>query len=292
MSGVATARLAFANQESQVELRGSSIDTPIKPFLKWAGGKQQLIKDIAPYAPKKFNRYFEPFVGGGAVFFHLNPGKAVLADVNEELINCYTVIRDNVEALLESLDHHENSSEYFYAMRATEPETLSTIARASRFIYLNRTCFNGLYRVNKKGQFNVPFGKYKNPNFKQTDRLMEAHAALQKVELVIGDFKTVTKEPAKGDFIYLDPPYHPLDGYADFKRYDKNFFGEEDHIILAETFAELSRRGCYVMLSNSDTPFTRELYKNWNVRTVFAKRLINCDATKRKGVNELIVTNY
>lgn len=265
---------------------------PVFPFLKWAGGKQQLLAPLRSYRPPSFNCYFEPFVGGGAVFFDLSPKAAILADANEELINCYHVVQNDVWALLEHLKQHRNTSKYFYEMRSKNPARMNEVARASRFIYLNRTCFNGLYRVNRKGQFNVPFGNYKNPTIRPKKKLLAAHVALQNVHLHSCDFREITEMACKGDFVYLDPPYFPAGKFADFRRYHKVFFSKEDHIELSRLLSHLAGRGCYVMLSNSDTPFTRSLYKDWNLKSVSAKRLINCNAERRDGAKELIVTNY
>ncbi len=263
-----------------------------KPFLKWAGGKQQLLPQLRKYIPRKFNRYFEPFVGSGALFFDLQPNNATLSDINSELINCYLVVRDNVNRLVKSLKKHKNVSSYYYKVRAVNPNRLSKIERASRFLFLNRTCFNGLYRENKQGEFNVPLGSYKNPDLIQEDKLKMAHALLQRVEILETSYQNVLNRAKKGDFIYLDPPYFPLGGYSDFKRYHKQFFEKKDHEELAKLYGDLDKKGCFVILSNSDTPFTRRLYKKWRTHTVEARRLINCDATKRGKIKELIITNY
>jgi DNA adenine methylase len=264
----------------------------IKPFLKWAGGKQQLLGYLRQFIPKHYNRYFEPFVGSGALFFDIQPDKATIADINSELVNCYVVVKENVEELIEDLRKYSNSSEYFYKIRSQNPTILSNIERASRFIFLNRTCFNGLYRENKKGEFNVPFGSYKNPDIIQEEKLKIASIALKGVTILEADYKTALKDAKKGDFIYLDPPYFPLGGYSDFKRYHRVFFEKEDHEALANQFEILDKKGCYVMLSNSDTSITRNLYSKWRVSTVQARRLINCDATKRGEITELVVVNY
>lgn len=263
-----------------------------QPFLKWAGGKTQLLDELLKRSPKEYNVYFEPFIGGGALFFALAPIEAVIADINDDLVNTYAVVRDSPEELLEALSAYKNDKEFYYSVRSQEKNNLSEIDRAARLIYLNRTCFNGLYRVNKSGQFNVPFANYKNPNFVQTKRIKTASDILQKVEIYHAGFEKVLVEAKRGDFIYLDPPYYPKDVYSDFKRYNKEQFYQNDHERLAELYNNLTERGCYVMLSNSDTPFTRELYKNWRVDTVYAKRLINKDASKRGEVTEIIVTNY
>jgi len=263
-----------------------------KPFIKWAGGKQQILADLLQRMPKTYKRYFEPFCGSGALFFAINPHDATIADINTELINCYVQVKDNVEELIESLKNHVNSKDYFYSIRGKNPISLTNIERASRFLYLNRTCFNGLYRENQKGQFNVPFGSYKNPDFVQENKLRTSNKALQYTDILGANYSESLKKVAKGDFIYLDPPYFPLGGYSDFKRYNKVFFEKKDHVELSHLFAKLDKAGCYVMLSNSDTEFTRELYGKWVIKTVQARRLINCDATKRGLISEILVTNY
>lgn len=263
-----------------------------KPFLKWAGGKTQLLHELISRMPASYNVYYEPFIGGGALYFAVSPKEAVIADINEDLVNVYNVVRDNPEELLEALSGYVNDKDFYYEVRAQDQNTLNPLERAARLIYLNRTCFNGLYRVNKNGQFNVPFANYKNPNIVQSERIMAASNTLHKTQVFNASFEKVLVNAKKGDFIYLDPPYYPKDVYSDFKRYNKEQFHENDHQRLASLYNELSDRGCYVMLSNSDTPFTRDLYKKWRVDTVYAKRMINSDSSKRGEVTEIIVTNY
>ena len=263
-----------------------------QPFLKWAGGKTQLLDELLKRVPQDFNTYYEPFIGGGALYFAISPSKAVIADINDDLINVYNVVRDNPEELLEALSKYKNDKDFYYEVRSQDQNTLSPIDRAARLIYLNRTCFNGLYRVNKSGQFNVPFASYKNPNIVQTERIMTASNTLNDTQVFNASFEEVLMGAKKGDFIYLDPPYYPKDVYSDFKRYNKEQFYKEDHQKLANLYDELTRRGCYVMLSNSDTEYTRELYKKWCIDTVYAKRMINSDAAKRGEITEIIVTNY
>lgn len=262
------------------------------PFVKWVGGKRSLLPQMERLFPRRFERYFEPFVGGGAVFFKLQPQLATLSDYNADLINCYRVVRDDVERLLRHLATHRNDEEYFYTLRAQRPEELSGIEAASRLIYLNRTCFNGLYRVNSKGGFNVPYGRYKNPNIVNERGLRAASAALQGAKLTNRSYMAVLEEAKRGDFIYFDPPYHPVTKTANFTSYTADSFSEQDQRDLADVFAELARRGCKVMLSNSDTPFIQSLYAEFNVETVSAPRLVNRDATKRGPVSEVIVRNY
>ena len=206
-----------------------------KPILKWAGGKTQMLRYLLPKVPASYGRYIEPFIGGGAMFFALNPNDAVIADSNPELINMYKQVADHVDEVIFYLQQYKNTQEMFYNVRALEWLDLPAAEAAARTIYLNKTCFNGLYRVNKKGQFNVPFGKYKAPNFCDVEALYAASGALQNANIVCGDYLSVLKEYARpGDFIFLDPPYLPISEYADFKRYTKEQFYKEDHIELAK----------------------------------------------------------
>jgi DNA adenine methylase len=262
------------------------------PFLKWVGGKRGLMPQLESLFPRRFERYFEPFVGGGAVFFHLAPEVAYLADDNAELMNAYRVVRDDVERLIAHLATHRNDEEYYYALRATDPDALDPIERASRLIYLNRTCFNGLYRVNSKGEFNVPYGKYKNPNITNELGLRAASDALQGARLATQPYMAVLEEARPGDFIYFDPPYHPLNATSNFTSYTAGQFTARDQEDLAKTFIELANRGCKVMLSNSDVPFIHDLYAAFHIEKVMAPRLVNRDATKRGPVSELVIRNY
>jgi DNA adenine methylase len=266
-----------------------------KPFVKWAGGKRQLIKVLTNNLPPSYNRYIEPFVGGGALLFEVLPYKAIINDINTELINAYTVIKDDIDALIEDLKKHKNEEEYYYKIRSLDPEKLSAVERASRFIYLNKTCFNGLYRENSKGKFNVPFGKYKNPKILDEENLRVVSEYLNTAEISILnlDYKEVCKLAKKGDFVYLDPPYYPISKSSSFTKYHKLDFTERDQMELTEVFRELDRKGCYVMLSNSNTKFIRELYKEYEIWEVSANRFINCKGDKREKVNvEVLIKNY
>ncbi|ACK72380.1 DNA adenine methylase [Gloeothece citriformis PCC 7424] len=268
----------------------------VKPFLKWAGGKRQLIKEIKNYIPK-YTTYYEPFLGGGAILFALQPKQAVINDSNEELINCYRVIKDSVEALIEDLRKHKNESEYYYDIRQWDRnydyEKKSSVERASRLIFLNKTCYNGLFRVNSQGQFNVPFGKYKNPNILEESLLISIHHYLNnnKIEILNTDFKEAVKTAKQGDFVYFDPPYDPLSDTAYFTAYDINCFNQDEQKRLKLTVDDLTRRKCQVLLSNADTPFIRELYKDYKIVTVSASRFINSNKFKRGKVNEVLVIN-
>lgn len=265
-----------------------------KPFLKWVGGKRQLVEQYRPYLPSGFKRYIEPMVGGGAIYFLLKPKDAILMDSNEELINTYIMVRDNVGELIEALSYHrnENTMDYYYTIRKLDPTTLSPVERAARFIYLNRTCYNGLYRVNRKNEFNVPFGRYKNPNILNEDVLRNTSILLSGVQLYVADFGSVTEFAQIHDFIYLDPPYQPLNPTSNFTSYTSESFTLTDQKRLADTFKSLSLRGCKVLLSNSDTPKIREMYRDYRIETMYAKRAVNSKADKRGRISELIIMNY
>ncbi|MFZ0389181.1 MAG: Dam family site-specific DNA-(adenine-N6)-methyltransferase [Calditrichia bacterium] len=243
-------------------------EVAIKPFLKWAGGKTQLIPELSKYIPTSFNKYIEPFIGGGAFFFYLNPEKATISDSNEELIITYKAVRDNVEEIIEILDGYYNEETFFYKIRALNPNKLSDTERAARLIYLNKTCFNGLYRVNKKGEFNVPYGK-RNGEFLNQEQLRDSSEFLQNAKILHSDYLATLKKYAKeGDFIFLDPPYYPVGKYSDFKRYTKEFFYHDDHVILKEEFDRLVKMGCNVILTNSDHPVVMELYKSYDLENL------------------------
>lgn len=272
-----------------------------KPFVKWVGGKRQLLSQFRALElyPSVFDgvsgRYFEPFVGGGAVFFDLQPKNAIISDLNSELITTYLVIRDNVEPLIELLRKHIYDKDCFLNIRAMNPAEMSELDVASRFIYLNRTCFNGMYRVNSKGQFNVPFGRYKNPIICDEGNLRAVSRALKGVEILNADYKVAVSKAKVGDFVYFDPPYYPVSPTSSFTSYTKDGFAEKEQIELRDIFAELSNRGCYVMLSNSDTTFIRDIYsrlKNVTITTVNAGRSINSKVAGRGKITELVITNY
>lgn len=261
-----------------------------KPILKWAGGKTQMLGNLLPKVPASYGRYIEPFFGGGAMFFALQPENAVIADSNPELINMYHQIADHVENVIWCLKRYENTSEMFYAVRDQDWTSLSKDEAAARTIFLNRTCFNGLYRVNKQGQFNVPYGKYKNPKICDEVGLKAASAVLKKADILCGDYLQVLEHYAQpGDFIFLDPPYLPISEYSDFKRYTKEQFYEEDHIELAKIVMTLHDRGCYVVLTNSNHPLVHELYAPFTIDVIQTKRHISCNGSTRKG-EDVIVT--
>ncbi len=282
------------------------------PFVKWAGGKGQLLTQFEPYFPASFGRYIEPFVGGGAVFFHLynqgrligkqmsrsEPSRIILIDRLEELINCYCVIQNQVEDLIAELQRHEPhklDADHYYEVRAWDrrPDYAqrSDVERAARFILLNRTCYNGLYRVNRRSQFNVPFGRYDNPTICDATNLRASSRALQGVMLLVGDFARCLEWAGPGDLIYLDPPYHPLSDTANFTSYTRDDFGVDDQRRLADLFRELDRRGCLVMLSNSHTDLIRDLYDGYEQVQVQAIRAISSKGSERGAIAELLVMN-
>ena len=264
-------------------------DSP-RPFLKWAGGKSRLISQYHRYFPKDFNTYYEPFLGGGAVFFHFQHHPAVLSDINPELINVYRCVRDRVDDLIALLAEHQrkHNKDYYYWMRSNLGST--KIEKAARLIYLNKTCFNGLYRENSKGEFNVPIGKYDNPKICDPALLYSAAAALQSAEIKVRSFDKVLSYAKSDDFVYFDPPYYPISSTSNFTAYNRDFFSKEDQIKLRDVFAALASRGVKVMLSNSDCELIRELYSNFNIREVSASRAINSNAQKRGKIGEVLVT--
>lgn len=261
-----------------------------RPFLKWVGGKTQLLPEILARFPSRFGRYFEPFIGGGAVFFALAPERAVLADINARLIATYRAIRDELPAVIAALHRHRAEREHFYRVRAMDPDTLSPAEAAARMLFLNRTCFNGLYRVNKRGEFNVPFGDYRNPTLCDEVNLTRVAAQLRDVDLRVGPVFRVAAEARRGDLVYFDPPYDPVSSTASFTSYTAEGFGRHEQERLAELFGELAARGVHVVLSNSDTPFIRELYSKFIVEQVFARRAVNRRADRRGPVPELLIT--
>lgn len=260
-----------------------------RPILKWAGGKTQLLSEITDLLPNKFGTYHEPFFGGGALFFHLQPERALISDANPELANLYWQVAHQVEAVIKALEDYSNNSEAFYECRALDWKALSASAAAARTIYLNKTCFNGLYRVNRKGQFNTPFGHYKNPNICDSDTLRAASVILARATFLCCDYKTALNEHAKpGDLVFLDPPYLPISPYSDFKRYTAEQFYEDDHRELAEEVNRLHKLGCHVVLTNSNHPLVHELYGNFEVQVISTKRFINSAAGKRTGEDVLV----
>lgn len=275
-----------------------------RPFLKWAGGKGQLLREIRKYVPREFGTYFEPFVGAGAVLFDLQPPRAVINDANEELINCYRVVKSNAEELIRLAAEHErnDSKDYFNRLRELDRgkpglRALTPEARAARVLYLNKTCFNGLFRVNRSGQFNAPYGKRdKRPQIVNPEvvRAVSRYLNEARVKIRSGDFTGAVGDARAGDFIYFDPPYHPVSDSASFTGYAAGGFGEGEQKALKRLCDELSERGCHVLLSNSATDFIRELYGDENryaVAEVQARRNINSVGTRRGKVGELLIFN-
>ncbi len=269
-----------------------------RPFLKWAGGKGKLLEQFGPYFPARFRGYIEPFLGSAAVFFHLAPSRrperTILADSNEELILAYRAVRDRVEAVIDALAVHQHlhGKAHYYEVRSLRPEEMAPEARAARLIYLNRTCFNGLYRVNSRGEFNVPIGRYAHPKILNSDNLRRVSRTLQRVELLHEPFFRTPDYCRRGEFIYFDPPYQPISPTASFTAYTPDAFRRSDQERLAGTFAALDRIGCRLMLSNSDSPLIRKLYGSYRIHPVRARRVINSRADRRGPVRELLIRNY
>lgn len=271
----------------------------ISPVVKWVGGKRQLLGSIAPLIPRSYTTYCEPFFGGGAVLFSLQPKSAIINDANEDLICLYRTIRDNVEPLIESLQQHENTSDHYYEVRALDRDkeayaSMSDVERSSRLIFLNKTCYNGLFRVNSSGEFNTPFGSYKNPNIVNaaTLRAVSNYFNKNNIQILSGDFADALARLPEKSFVYLDPPYDPVSSSAAFTGYTSGGFGKEEQIRLRECCDELTRRNIKFLLSNSDTQFIREQYADYTIETVQATRSINSKGDKRGAINEVLIYNY
>ena len=267
-----------------------------RPIVKWVGGKRHLLPELLRNIPENYNRYFEPFLGGGALFFALRPGDACISDGNKELINSYRVVKDHVHELIEDLKRHRNSEEYFLKIRNIDRDEsyghLSDVQRASRFLYLNKTCFNGLYRVNSLGQFNVPFGHYKNPRIVDAENLISCSLLLRNAEIRHADFSEILKHVRRGDFVYFDPPYVPLSDTSNFTSYTKDGFDRDMQCKLARVCDTLHTMGVRFLLSNSDTELVHELYRRYTVKRVFAPRFVNACAEGRGKIAEVLVRNY
>ncbi|HEV7684044.1 MAG TPA: DNA adenine methylase [Pyrinomonadaceae bacterium] len=271
-----------------------------QPFLKWAGGKRQLLPKIREYIPRKYKLYFEPFVGAGAVLFDLQPQTVLINDANEELVNCYKVIKNHPTKLIAAARAHPINKKHFYHLRSQDRDpgltTLTTVERAARIIYLNKTCFNGLFRVNSQGQFNVPFGKYTDPTIVNDVVIKAVSQYLNKASVQISndDFEDALQGAGRGDFVYLDPPYDPLSDTSSFTGYDLTAFGREEQRRLKDVCDRLHHTGCKVLLSNSATPFIRKLYSDRSKYTVVeidANRNINALGTGRGKITELLIFN-
>lgn len=272
----------------------------VKPILKWVGGKRQLLNEISPLIPGEFNKYFEPFVGAGAVIFSLLPDNAVINDLNSELINVYKVIKEQPDELIELLKEHtnNNSKEYFYRIREMDRqagyEKLSNVFKASRTIYMNKTAYNGLYRVNKAGQFNTPWGRYKNPKILDSDNIlaMSKYFNDKNIKILNVDYKEALKSVSKGDFVYIDPPYLPISSSSAFTAYTADGFGEKEQEELKKTCDMLDKLGVKFLLSNSYHSFLLDLYKDYNIKIVEARRSVNSKGHKRGKIREILVYNY
>lgn len=259
-----------------------------RPFVKWAGGKTQLLPELRKYVPEKFGCYWEPFIGGGALFFELAPKKAVLCDLNHALVAAYAALRDNPAAVIDALKRHKNEKMYFLRTRDCRPDPTDLVETAAWTIYLNKTCFNGLWRENKKGKFNVPFAGNKNPLVHvDEENLWAVSLALQHTETRVTDFRYI--QPKRGDFVYFDPPYAPLNATSDFTSYTAEGFGARDQVRLRDFALELKDRGVYVLISNSSAELIRDLYATFEVIEVQAKRSINSKGDKRGAVKELLI---
>lgn len=272
----------------------------VAPLLKWVGGKRQLLTEIKQFLPSDIlsRTYCEPFLGGGAVLFDLKPQKAVVNDFNEELINVYRVVKEHPNELIESLKSHKNTADYFYKIRALDRSPkfslLSPIERASRIIFLNKTCYNGLYRVNSAGEFNSPFGNYKNPNIINEHGIHAVSKYLNSadIQLLYGDYEKALETLPQTAFVYLDPPYHPVSESSNFTGYVSGGWEEKDQVRLRDACNVLDNRGIRFLLSNSDTAFIKEIYGAYRIHTVSATRAVNSVASNRGPVNELLIRNY
>ncbi len=266
---------------------------PALPLVKWSGSKAPIAAKLAALVPSRFFAYHEPFVGGGSMFFALRPARSFLSDLNAELMNLYAVVKQQLEPLLAALARHQNTREHFLAVRGIHPDTLPPVERAARTLFLNRTCFNGLFRVNRAGLFNVPYGSQQHTTFFQPDSLRRAHLALQNADIACRDFTTCADQARRGDFVYLDPPYvNGLRGDQGFVSYQANGFGEADAERVAELFEQLDRQACRVMLSNPDTAVTRARYRGFRIESLSVRRQVGGHADRRGHAHEIVVRNY
>jgi len=271
----------------------------VKPILKWAGGKRKLLPELMQRVPEEYNCYYEPFVGGGSLLFQLLPEKAVINDANTELVNLYQVIKNNPHALIEDMKKHKNNEEYFYTIRKMDRDDetfskLSDVEKASRILYLNKTCYNGLFRMNRSHHFNSPFGRYKNPKILDEETILGISDYFNKssIEIMTADFEVSLKKATKTDFVYLDPPYDPVSETANFTTYDGNEFGKSEQIRLKKCCDALDKRGVKFLESNSATDFILEQYQGYHIDHVLMPRMINSNAKKRGKVEEVLIRNY
>lgn len=277
-----------------------------KPFIKWVGGKGKLILELEKYFPKEFNRYYEPFVGGGALFFYLKQSKDIsfssINDINSKLITAYKQIQQNPEKLISLLKNIETEykklslieqEKYFYKMRENyNKENIDELTTAAYLIFLNKTCFNGMYRENSKGEYNIPFGDQKNPTICDEENILAVSKRLKNTEITSQPFEKSIENCQKGDFIYFDPPYYPINVTSSFTSYSKSTFDQKEQEKLRNVFANLAKKSCFVMLSNSNTPFINDLYKDFHINYLYAARSINSKGDKRGKIKEVVVTNY
>ena len=280
----------------QLNIKEIDTDIKAKPFIKWVGGKTQLLPELVSRIPDDFSRYFEPFMGGGALFFHLQPEQSTLTDINEELTNAYTVIKYRSDELIADLKQHTYEKNYYYQIRnvdrTDEYKSWSDVRRASRLIYLNKTCFNGLYRVNSRGEFNTPIGRYKNPKIVDEINLRACSQALQRVEIINSSFLKVEEKVSSNDFVYFDPPYAPLNTTSNFTGYSQKGFDSQMQLDLRDLCDRLDEKGVRFMVSNSNAPLILDLYQSYKIEFVYATRAINSKGNKRGKISEVLVTNY
>jgi DNA adenine methylase len=280
-------------EDSSVPIPSVQVSSqPPRPFLKWAGGKGRLLEQYRPFFPT-FKTYYEPFLGGGALFFYLQPSRAVLSDINPELVNVYQCIRDRVDAVITLLEHHaqQHCRDYYYKVRSQE--LTEPVERAARLLYLNKTCFNGLYRVNRAGKFNVPMGRYQNPKICDRNLLLAASAALQSATIIERPFDGILQDAHREeDFVYFDPPYYPISPTSDFTAYSQTAFTVIEQEKLRDVFSILAQRGVKAMLSNSDCPFIRNLYQDYTTEIITAARAINSNPDKRGKIQEVLIISH
>ena len=280
----------------QLEIKKVNNNVKAKPFIKWVGGKTQLLPELTSRMPSNFSRYFEPFIGGGALFFYLQPEQSTLIDINKELTNVYRVIKYKTDELIADLQQHIYEKDYYYQIRnvdrTDEYKSWSDVRRASRLIYLNKTCFNGLYRVNSRGEFNTPMGSYKNPKIVDEVNLRACSQALQKAEIINGSFFEVEARVGSNDFVYFDPPYAPLNATSNFTGYSQKGFDEKMQFDLRDLGDRLNKKGVRFMVSNSNAPLILDLYQDYKIEFVYATRAINSKGNKRGKIPEVLVTNY
>lgn len=271
----------------------------VSPFVKWVGGKRQLLSEIKKHLPTQISKYYEPFIGGGALLFYIQPKSAVINDSNEELVNLYSTIKSSPEELIADLANHKNTADYFYKIRGLDREKetylqLNNVQRASRIIFLNKTCYNGLFRVNSSGEFNSPFGRYKNPDIvnEVTIRAVAKYLVDKDIEILNTDYEQSLLSIKKEAFVYLDPPYDPISDSSSFTGYTKNGFDKNEQERLKKVCDMLDKKGVKFLLSNSSTQFIKELYDSYNISFIKAKRSINSNGDGRGEVTEVLIKNY